>query len=292
MLASFLPAALLSVSALATPLSLSPRAATSTVAVHNNFTCRSTIHPNPVVLLHGLGATYYEDINELELFLQGKGYCTFSLTYGASAPAPYQYVGGLQAINASAPTIANFIKEVQSKTGAAKIDLVGHSEGAFMTLYVPKFEGVAAIVGKVFAIAPPTHGTNFANLYTIAVLGGSLTTTAATTLLNTFGCPACADLVDGGAAIKRLNEGQPIAQPGVNYTVLISKYDELVTPPTTAFIQEAGVKNLYVQDFCVQDPVGHIGEAYDTNVWVLVDQALSESAIKGPATCTFGSPGR
>ena len=32
------------------------------------------------VLLHGLGATYYEDINLLQSHLASEGYCTFSLT--------------------------------------------------------------------------------------------------------------------------------------------------------------------------------------------------------------------
>jgi hypothetical protein len=31
-------------------------------ALYNDFDCRSEANPNPVVLLHGLGATYYEGI--------------------------------------------------------------------------------------------------------------------------------------------------------------------------------------------------------------------------------------
>lgn len=36
------------------------QAGNSGIGKHNDFTCKSTSHPNPVVLLHGLGATYYE----------------------------------------------------------------------------------------------------------------------------------------------------------------------------------------------------------------------------------------
>jgi pimeloyl-ACP methyl ester carboxylesterase len=257
---------------------------------HNDFSCRSTTHPNPVVLFHGLGATYYEDLNLLESYLQTNDFCTFSITYGAYPEFPF--VGGLQPIDESAAQLADFIQEVQTNTGASKVDLVGHSEGAFQSLYVPKFEGVAGIVDKVFAIAPPTHGTSFANLYTLTYAGGNLTNALAQVILDTVGCDACTDLVDNGAAVQRLNDG-PIAQAGVDYTILISRADELVTPPYKAFVNETGVRNIYVQDYCPDDPVGHIGEAYDQNVWTLVLNTLSGStAGPAPGACVLGSPGR
>jgi hypothetical protein len=51
-------------------------------AEHNDYSCRSETNPNPIVFLHGLGATYYEDINILEAYLKTQRFCTFSLTYG------------------------------------------------------------------------------------------------------------------------------------------------------------------------------------------------------------------
>lgn len=259
-------------------------------AIHNNYACKSTTHPNPVVLMHGLGATYYEDINELEANLQSNGFCTFSITYGAYPQFPY--VGGLRPIADSAAELGAFIKTVQSKTGAAKVDIVGHSEGAFQALYVPKFEaGVSAIVDKIFAIAPPTHGTTFAGLYQFSYVGGNLTRALTADILNTVGCAACNELLPDGVAVKALDDG-PIVQPGNSVTILTSKYDELVTPTTTSFVQEAGVTNIYVQDFCPKDPVGHIGEAYDMNVWALVVSVLSGKGAVGPKVCVAGSPGK
>lgn len=275
--------------ALALTASASPVAKRAT---HNDFSCRSTTHPNPVVIFHGLGATYYEDLNYLEAYLQENDFCTFSITYGAYQDSlASSYVGGLQPINQSAAQLATFVNEVHTNTGASKLDFVGHSEGAFQTLYLAKFEGVASFVDRIFAIAPPTHGTTFGNLYDLALIGGNLTTSLVTGVLDTFGCPACADLVTNGAAVERLNDGNPIAQPGIAYTILASRDDELVTPTTTAFVNETGVRNLYVQDFCPDDPVGHIGEAYDLNVWALVLNTLSGSDA-GPSTCSYGSPGR
>jgi triacylglycerol esterase/lipase EstA (alpha/beta hydrolase family) len=255
-------------------------------AGHNDFSCRS--EANPVVLLHGLGATYYEDINLLEAYLKTEGFCTFSLTYGEYDAFPF--VGGLKPIKESAVDIANFVREVQSKTEAAKVDLVGHSEGAFQTLYVTKFGGVKNIIQRVFAIAPPTHGTTFLSLYNVTDVSPQLTRPLVDTIAKTVGCAACSNLLPNGDAVAELTDG-PIAQEGVSYTILTSKNDQLVVPTTTSFVYEPGVRNLYVQKFCPQDPVGHIGEAYDPNVMELVRNALKDD-LDGPEVCVLGYPGK
>ena len=252
----------------------------------NDATCRpGAAHPNPVVLLHGLGATYYEDINVLQGWLAARGYCTFAFTYGAYEGFPQ--VGGLRDVDGSAREIAASIATVREETGAAQVDLVGHSEGGFLSLYVPKTQDVH--VGKVVAIAPPTHGTTFAGLYRLAYLLGRGERDSVDAALKTVGCPACSQLGTGGSAVATLDDG-PIAQPGVAYTVITSRYDELVTPTDTAFVREPGVVNQYVQDFCPFDPVGHIGEAYDPNVWNMVANGL-ESTPTRRFPCGAGSPG-
>ncbi|KAF3392592.1 hypothetical protein F1880_008773 [Penicillium rolfsii] len=253
----------------------------------NDFSCTSD--SNPVVLLHGLGATYYEDLNVLQYWLQNQGYCTYSLTYGAYDGFPF--VGGFKPIDDSAAEIAAYIKEVIQKTGKTKVDLVGHSEGAFQSLYVPKFEGVSQLIDKIAAIAPPTHGTSFAGLINLAYVLGNVSRTVVGDVLDTVGCHACDDLVTGGAAIARLNDGQPIVQEGNKVTIIASKYDELVTPPTTSFVYEDGVTNRWVQDTCPLDPVGHIGEAYDLNVWNLVKNVLDDTPDR-KFLCLLGSPGK
>jgi pimeloyl-ACP methyl ester carboxylesterase len=255
---------------------------------NNNPSCQPTAaHPYPVVFLHGLGATYYEDLNFLQSNVAGQGYCTFSQTYGAYPGFPY--VGGLRPVADSATEIKAFIGQVLSETGAAKVDIVGHSEGGFQSLYVTKTQGIASRVDKVVAIAPPTHGTTFAGLYNLAYIFGQSERAAVGQALSALGCPACSDLGTGGGAVATLDQG-PIAQAGVSYTIIASRYDELVTPTATAFVNEPGVRNEYVQDTCPFDPVGHIGEAYDLNVWHLTENALDPANAKS-FICTFGSPG-
>jgi hypothetical protein len=238
------------------------------------------------VLLHGLGATYYEDLNFLQDQLASDGYCTFSQTYGG--PPGFPYVGGLEPVATSARQIAAFIEQVKAATHAAKVDIVGHSEGGFQSLYVTKTQGIAGDIGSVVAIAPPTHGTTFGGLVNLAYDFGVRSEVGAA--LDGFGCPACNDLITGGSAVETLDSG-PIAQPGVNYTIITSRYDELVTPVSTAFVNEPGVRNEYVQDSCPFDPVGHIGEAYDLNVWHLVEDALDAATATPIGFCFAGSPG-
>lgn len=99
----------------------------------NDWSCRpSAAHPRPVVLLHGLGGNGPGHFSFLGPFLAGQGYCAFAPTYGQATPVIP--VGGTVSIERSAPEIAQFLARVRSTTGASKLDLIGHSEGAFQAL--------------------------------------------------------------------------------------------------------------------------------------------------------------
>lgn len=267
---------------------LAATATTTTAFGINDFSCKSTAHPNPVIFLHGLGATFYEDLNVLQYWLQARDYCTYSRTYGAYDGFPF--VGGLKPIAESSDEIADYIQEVKEKTGAEKVDLVGHSEGALQTLYTPKFHPeVVPDLDRLVAIAPPTRGTDFAGLYQLAIDLGNNTKETVDKVLDTVGCQACSELVKGGEAIQKLNDGKPIAQEGTHLTVIVSKHDELVTPVDISFVHEEGVNNVWVQDHCKADFVGHIGEAYDTNVWNIVKNALDGTPDRD-FVCLAGAP--
>ncbi|AWZ06745.1 MULTISPECIES: alpha/beta fold hydrolase [unclassified Streptomyces] len=253
----------------------------------NDFSCRpSAAHPEPVVLLHGTFATWYEDLNFLQADLAARGYCTFALTYGAYEGFPL--VGGLKPVAVSNLEIKAYVEKVRGATGAAQVSVVGHSEGGLQALYLAKMQGIQSHIKAVVAIAPPTHGTNAAGLLDLGdkLLGRQ----TMERIVTTIGIPVLADEVPGGPAILALNNG-PVAQPGISYTIISSRYDELVTPTETAFVREPGVRNQYVQDFCPFDPVGHIGEAYDLNVWHLVRNGLDPRRATPILVCAVGSPG-
>src|SRR5205807_6955940 len=137
------------------------------------------------------------------------------LTYGEEAPGIP--VGGLIDVDQSAQQIKAFIEQVRAETGAAKVDIVGHSEGGFQSLYIPKELGIAGEIDKVVALAPPTHGTTFAGL--VSVANTLQLRQLVDQVLQQFGCPACDELITGGSGVTKLDDG-PIAQPGIGYTVI------------------------------------------------------------------------
>src|SRR5690349_4411054 len=61
----------------------------------NDFSCKpSAAHPEPVVLVHGLGANMGENWASYAPLLANHGYCVFALTYGLNPGE--QFVGGVQ----------------------------------------------------------------------------------------------------------------------------------------------------------------------------------------------------
>ena len=261
---------------------------TALIAVFASLCVPASAHAatrcEPVVLLHGLGGNGQDNFTFLAPFLRSAGYCPFSFTYGQASPLfP---VGGTLPIEDSARQIGAFIDTVRATTGAAKVDVVGHSEGGFQSLYVPKMLGYAGKIGHVVALAPPTHGTTVDGLVTLADYLGLRP--SLDTVLTTFGCQSCPEMLPGGSAVADLTAG-PIAQPGIDYTIIASRYDTVVTPHETSFVREPGVHNVFVQDFCPADPVGHVGLAYDRDVADLVANALDPAGATA-VHCSAGPP--
>lgn len=262
------------------------RAVTAPGSGFNDWSCQpSATHPEPVVLLHGLGGNGPGNFATLGPYLAGQGFCVYTTTYGE--PDPGVPVGGLVPIPQSANEIASFIDSVLAATGAEKVDLVGHSEGGFQSLYGPKFvPGESAKVARVVAFAPPTHGTTFGNSLTIAGALGIVP--EVNDIIGTYGCPACSELTTGSDLVNQLNTG-PIAQSGIVYTIIASTHDELVTPYGTEFVNEPGVSNETVQTLCPLDLVGHVGLAYDPDVAQMIRNAL-DPANPVRVNCSIGLP--
>ncbi|KAI1089129.1 alpha/beta-hydrolase [Rostrohypoxylon terebratum] len=241
----------------------------------NDFSCKS--ERNPVVMLHGLSANRNVDLNMLQYELNRRGYCTFSQTYGSWPLVPW--IGGLRTMSDSAKDIADFVKEVKDKTGASKVDIVGHSEGGVQSIYVPMTQpGVSEIVEHIVALGPAIHGAKYYGFTDLWYIGGNITRALAKVVQDALGCPACDDMMTGGAVYKDfLNNTGHIAQPGNKITIIMSKSDTLVAPDVSE-VNEAGVNNVFVQDTCPNDTVGHAGLMWDKSVWRLIVNALEENS--------------
>ncbi|MEW2285747.1 alpha/beta fold hydrolase [Streptomyces sp. NPDC047841] len=216
----------------------------------NDYTCRpSAAHPRPVVLVHGTLGNSVDNWLGLAPYLQSRGYCVYSLDYGQLPGVPLFH--GLGPIDASAGQLAAFVDEVLAATGAAKADLVGHSQGGMMPRYYLKFLGGAAKVNALVGIAPDNHGTDLDGLtHLLPYFPGAEDLLKATT-------PGLADQITGSAFLTRLNAGGDTV-PGVRYTVIASRYDEVVTPWRTQYLSGSGVRNVLLQDLCPLDLSEHL----------------------------------
>ncbi|MFD5844917.1 esterase/lipase family protein [Streptomyces chartreusis] len=215
----------------------------------NDYNCKpSAAHPRPVVLVHGTFANSVDNWLGLAPYLKDRGYCVFSLDYGQLPGVPFFHALG--PIDKSAEQLSVYVDKVLAATGAAEADLVGHSQGGMMPRYYLKFLGGAGKVNALVGIAPNNHGTTLSGLTNLLPYfpGAEDLLSAAT--------PALAQQVVGSDFMTKLNAGGDTV-PGVRYTVIATKYDEVVTPWRTQFLTGPDVKNVLIQDLCAVDISEH-----------------------------------
>jgi triacylglycerol lipase len=252
----------------------------------NDFSCKpSAAHPDPVVLVHGLGATMAENWSYMSPILAKHGYCVFALTYGIDPRLPFPAFGGTIPIEQSAPELGAFVDRVLAATGAQKVDLVGHSEGTFMPEYWLKFLGGASKVNRYVAMTPLYAGTNVLDAATLRDLGEQYGLSQAVIGLFSQFCGSCQEFLAGSDMVKLLNSGPGgAAVPGVTYTTIPTTHDELVVPYTSGILNAPNVTNEVLQDVCPNDTSEHGAEPFDPVVAQLVLNALDPANAK-PVSC-------
>jgi triacylglycerol esterase/lipase EstA (alpha/beta hydrolase family) len=148
------------------------------------------------------------------------------------------------------------VSRVLGATGAAQVDIVGHSQGGMMPRWYLKFLGGAPLVHTLVGLAPSNHGTTVDGLTTLA--GTSPGFGSALDAL----CSACTQQLAGSSFLTTLNAGGDTV-PGPTYTVIETTHDEVVTPFTSAFLAGPRVTNIVLQQQCPTDFTDHLGIIYD-----------------------------
>ncbi len=256
----------------------------------NDWNCRPTAaHPNPVVLVHGTFANRYENWLVLSPLLKGLGYCVFALDYGmvpgitSSGSGLLLPIGGLGPVPESAAQLGRFVDLVRGATGAAKVDVVGHSQGGMLPNYYLKFLGGAGKVDKLVGLAPSNHGTTLDGITNLAPYFPRVAE-----LIYTA-CAACRDQAVG-SDFNRKMASKPDTVPGVRYTVISTIYDEVVTPYRTQFLDGSGgagqarVDNQVLQAHCPLSLAEHVAVAFTPTALHLVTNAL-DPAHATPVLC-------
>ncbi|MBB4946147.1 triacylglycerol esterase/lipase EstA (alpha/beta hydrolase family) [Kitasatospora gansuensis] len=235
----------------------------------NDWSCKpGPAHPNPVVLVHGSFENMNDNWGGAAPLLANNGYCVFAFNYGAQEGNPIQGTGPIEL---SAAQLGDFVDRVTAATGAAEVDLVGHSQGGMMPRYYLKNLGGAAKVDKLIGLAPSNHGTTLLGLSGLASALGVLE--PANRFLLGPACPACVQQEQGSPFVTALNAGGDTV-PGVRYTVIASRFDEVVTPYDSAFLTGPEVDNITLQDGCPLDAADHLEIAYDPVALIHVLNAL------------------
>jgi triacylglycerol esterase/lipase EstA (alpha/beta hydrolase family) len=262
--------------------------APTTVAGANINCSPSQAHPYPVVLVHGTAEDEGSNWVSLAPLLANEGYCVYAFNYGETNLSLSGRVDALNYIQQSAQELSEFIDSVLSRTGASKVDIVGHSQGGMMPNYYLKFLGGASKVNLLLGLAPSNHGTTVDGLTTLleqipgsSLLGG---------LLALVGAPSIPQQLVGSAFETHLFSGGDTV-PGPRYVVIETTHDEVVTPYTNAFLSGPDVTNVTIQNQCPSDPAEHIGLTEDSPALQNVLNQLSARPDPSfTATCTnFGA---
>ncbi|MEU6564640.1 esterase/lipase family protein [Nocardia nova] len=253
----------------------------------------SAAHPNPVVLVHGTWLNAYDSFAYLAPRLARAGFCVFAMNFGRAGVLEGGGLGpvlpgryGVGPIEDSARQLSVFVDRVRAATHADRVDVVAHSQGAPVTDQYMKFDGGADKVARLVSFGGTHHGTT---LLGMATLGRMITNMGVDILgfYRPFIGTANVEQAIGSPFLRQLNAGGDTV-PGVAYTVVASRYDEVMNPLELAFLHagpDATVQNITLQDGCEQDVSDHLSMMYSPRAVSIALHALDPGQ---PApVCTF-----
>ncbi|MGZ6912155.1 MAG: esterase/lipase family protein [Acidimicrobiia bacterium] len=216
---------------------------------------------DPVVIVagtfagQGLANVYYAP---LAARLRADGYQAFIFGLPDS---------GLGDARDAAAALNTFVDGVRAQTGAAKVDLIGHSQGGMVARYYVKYLGGANEVDSLVNLAAVNYGTAVANLAKLLGLG------------NCIGVVSCQQMSIGSSFLADLNAGDDTIG-NVSYTNFGTVNDTVIVPYTNSFLANDGNNtNVTIQSQCWLRYVDHIGIALDGTVYSGIQDALAHRAI-------------
>ena len=232
----------------------------------NDWACRpSAERPTPVIIVHGTFGDQKSLLDELSRAMVDEGFCVYSLDYGNR---------GTRAIEDSAAELRTFVGEVLAATGAAKVSMVGHSQGGLMPRYYIKFLGGDQVVDDLVGLAPSNHGTTVSGPHDNPITGSQA---------QVVFCRACIQQEQGSEFLTNLNAGDET--PGaVSYTQITTRNDTVVVPHTSGYLAPGDrTTNLTIQDKCPDDQAEHLQIPMSDTAIALTLDALERDGAADPA---------
>ena len=231
----------------------------------NDWSCAPTAErPTPVIIVHGTFGDQKSLLDELSRSMVDEGFCVYALDYGNR---------GTRAIEDSAAELETFVGKVLETTGAAKVSMVGHSQGGLMPRYYIKFLGGDQVVDDLVGLAPSNHGTSTSGPHDNPITGSEA---------QVVFCRACIQQAEGSEFLTNLNEGDETPGP-VSYTQITTEYDTVVVPHTSGYLEPGErTTNLTIQDKCPSDSAEHLQIPMSDTAIALTLDALSRDGAADP----------
>lgn len=225
---------------------------TLTLAASGTAAAGAATPARPLLLVGGtFGPVKYMD--DALAHFRSQGFTAYSMPLSGRPP-------GSVDIKVSARAVCDRIDEIRRETGAAKVDVVGHSQGALAVRYCVKFDGGLSTVGTVISLGGVNYGMDKADICASA---------------------SCVQMRPGSAFLGELNGGDDT--PGsVDYAHLYS-YERNGGINGEDIPLADGATNVAVQDLCPGLELKH-REEYDSPVMrdLIVGAALHRQLT---ATC-------
>ncbi len=266
----------------------------ATPAGANDFSCKPKAGQSPIVLVPGTGEDAFATWSFYAPQLASLGYCVYTFNYNPSlsmSGRPHDDQPFSGEIRSSAAFLATFVDRVLASTGAEKVTLIGHSLGGgpLPRSYL-KWYGGDKVVDHLIGLVPSNHGTTMygiSMLYDGLSLGSQDAINSLATRLNQQSLAE--QLVNSPLNQALAAGGDTIA--GVRYTVITTRFDQVVLPYSNAYLSGDNVTNVLIQKKCPMDTYTHLNFTYDTAAFQVVRNALDPEHAK-PISCAWIPPRR
>ncbi|WP_067820720.1 alpha/beta fold hydrolase [Nocardia inohanensis] len=216
--------------------------------------CPAGTSGHPILMIHGTNATLEKSLGPTYQALLADGRCVYGPDYDSS-----------RALAESTGYFTAVAERILAVNDAASIDLVGKSQGGLIARAVSLelAQRPSNPVRRVISVSGPQRGIDPAGSAELGALA-----------LRLPGLPpAMHDMIAGSEFLTGLDRGQPAA-PGVRYTMIGTRSDQIVTPYTRSFLDAPNVENVTLQDGCPEDLAGHLAESTDPRTIDLTLHAL------------------
>ena len=225
--------------------------------------------PRPIVLVAGL-LQDKKTIAPMVDFLEDEG-------FDVTVYVPPML--GLGDINRYATALGRVVDDVRERTGASRVDLIGHSQGGVTARRYAQLAGPNAPVHTLISMGSPQQGTELGALVYLLSAAGFLD-----------GLEGAKQLLAGSTFLTQMNRKSDPTPGDTRYVAIGTEQDQVTKPVARSAIP--GGEHVVMQDACPRrNNVGHFGLLNDAWVQQVVLAVLAGGPAEGDCSARpLGGP--